>query len=154
MVALYVQSVDVVKTHHAAENGYRYSATFEIKLSGSAYTTILLNVLWNQDKKLVKGTTKTEIIITGAGLSISESGIGWAEVNDIPGEDAWIDYSKTIIRFSKRFALKLAVSPAVSTIPKLGDALKEMGATNNWRVEAEGYLQVTDRKGDLQVRIY
>jgi len=152
-----LSAFDIERDFHsdaAAANGFRYAATFQISLSGEGYTKILVNVLWNANKNLVKGTTNTETVITDAGLSILPSGIGWAEVNDIPGEDAWVDYSKRIIRFSKRFALKLAIAPAVSAIPKIGDALKDLGATNNWRVEAEGYLDVVTYKGDIKVTIY
>ena len=74
------------------ENGFRRAATFQITLAGEAYSKILVNVLWNEDRKLIKNSTNTETIITSVGLSISKSGIGWAEVNDIAGEDAWVSF--------------------------------------------------------------
>jgi hypothetical protein len=64
-----------------------------------------------------------------------------------------VEYSKRVIRFSKLLALKLAITPAVSAIPKIGEALKDLGATNNWRVGAEGYLDVVTYKGDIKVTI-
>jgi len=108
----------------------------------------------NEDRKLIKNSTNTETIITSAGLSISKSGIGWAEVNDIAGEDAWVSFHGRVIRFSKRFSLQLAVAPAVSAIPKVGESLKDIGATNNWRVEVEGFLDVVSYKGDIKTTIY
>ena len=153
MAALYMSAFDIERDYHTDENGFRYAASFQISLDGAAYTKILVNVLWNAEKKLIKGSTNTETSITSAGLSISPSGVGWAEVNDIPGEDAWVETKGRIIRFSKRFALKLAVSPAVSLIPKIGDALEKLGATNNWRVEVEGYLDVVSYQGNIQVVI-
>lgn len=105
MATSYMRSFEIERVYHTDENGFRHSATFQITLDGNAYTKILVNVLWNAKVNLMKNTTNTETVITSTGLSTSKSGIGWAEVSDIPGEDAWTDFSNRVIRFSKRFAM-------------------------------------------------
>jgi hypothetical protein len=154
MAATYMTAFDIERVYHSTENGFRHAATFQITLDGNAYSKILVNVLWNAKTSLLKNTTSTETVVTSAGLSIAKSGVGWVEVSDIPGEDAWIDFSKRVIRFSKRFAMQVPVSPAASVIPKIGDALEKIGATISCRVEVEGYLDVVSYQGDIKVTIY
>ena len=111
-------------------------------------------VSWNATKTLIKGSVNTETQITEAGVSIAKSGLGWAEVLELPGEDGWVEHNGRIIRFAKRFGLQVPVSPVLAGLPVVGETMKELGATMTWRVETEGMLDVVSYLGNLQMNIY
>ena len=140
--------------HPTSVGGFRYAANFEITLSGAAHAKLLLIVAWNATKTLAKGSTNTETKITGANVFLSKSGVGWSDVSDLPGEDAWVEHSDRVIRFTKRFALRVPVSPVLDGIPVVGEAVKDLGATTTWRVETEGFLDVVSYVGNLKTTIY
>jgi hypothetical protein len=154
MASLYMRSYEVERNFHPTESGYRYSADFKIYFGGAAYATVVLAVLWNEKKTLVPGTNRTTTTITGAGISMSKAGAGWAVVADIAGEDPWISYKNTVIRFRKRFTVELPIAPALSKIPVIGEVAKDLGATRTTRIEAEGYIDIISYIKDLQTTVY
>jgi hypothetical protein len=152
MTALYMQSYDVEKNFHAKEKGYRYAADFKIDFGGAAYATIVVTVLWNKEQKLIRGTTNTKSTVTDAAVSISKHGAGWAVVADIPGEEPWVSYKDTVIRFRKRFTVQL---PIITTlIPGVGEMITDLGASVTRRIEVEGYIDVISYVEDMRVEIY
>jgi hypothetical protein len=156
-MAVYITSYSVErKSIYPSEgSGFRYAADFNIKLAGSAYATIVLTLLWNAEKTLIPGTNRTETRITGAGLAMSKSGIGWAVIADVMGEEPWIQYNQsTVIQFRKRFTVELPTAPALSGIPKLGEIAKELGATTTTRIQVEGYFDVVSYISKLETKIY
>jgi flagellar basal body rod protein FlgF len=154
MATLYIASYSVERNFHPSESGYRYGADFRIDFAGAAYATIVLTVLWNEKKTLIPGTNRTTTTITGAGVSMSKSGAGWGAVADIPGEEAWIRYDNTVIRFRKRFTVELPLAPAASKIPVIGEIAKDLGATTTTRIEAEGYIDIVSYVENMQTTIY
>ena len=126
---LFLQSVSVARDSHPTVNGFQFTANFEATLSGAAHATILVVVSWNATKTLIKGSVNTETQITEAGVSIAKSGLGWAEVLELPGEDGWVEHNGRIIRFAKRFGLQVPVSPVLAGLPVVGETMKELGAT-------------------------
>lgn len=137
-----MRSYTVERNFHPqfVEKGYRYGADFKLDFVGAAYATIILTVLWNEDKKLVPGTTSTVTTITDATVAVSKSGISWAIVADIPGCDPWVSHNSTVIRFLKQFTVELPVAPALASIPILGKLAEELEATRTMRVKVEGFL--------------
>lgn len=157
MASLYMASYSVERKnlHPAEGSGFRYAVDFNINFGGAAYATVVLTLLWNAEKTLIPGTNRTEIKITGAGIAMSKSGMGWAVIADIAGDEPWVQYNQsTVIRFRKRFTVELPVSPALSGIPKLGDMVKELGATRTTRMEAEGYFDVVSYVSKLETKRY
>lgn len=96
MASLYLRSYDVERNFHPpfVDKGYRRAVDFKMDFVGTAYATIVLTLLWNEDKKLVSDTTRTETTVTDAAVVLSKEGIGWATVADIPGYDPWVSYKK------------------------------------------------------------
>lgn len=152
-----MRSYSVERNFHPAltDKGYRYGADFKIDFGGqAAYATIVLSLVWNADKKLIPGTTRTKITVTDANIVLSKEGIGWAAIADIPGYDPWVSYKNTIIRFRKQFSIEVPVAPALSLVPRVGELIDKMEPTRTMRIEAEGYLDVVSRIQDLQVKIF
>jgi hypothetical protein len=154
--SLFMHSYTVEREHfpELTEKGFRYGANFEIKFGGAAYTTIVLTVLWNQKKTLIAGTNQTETKVTDAGVSITKSGAGWAVVADIPGQEAWVDFHNTVIRFRKSFTLEVPISPAIAKIPVIGEMAKDLGATKTSRVEAEGSIDVVSYVSNMMTQVF
>lgn len=134
--------------------GYRHAADFKIDFVGMGIATVVLTLLWNESKTLVPGTNQTNTTIIDASMSISKSGTGWAVIGEIAGEEPWIDFKNTIIRFRKRFTVELPTAPALSQIPKLGDLAKELGATTTTRIQAEGVFDVVSYVNKMQSTVY
>lgn len=154
MASLHMRSYTVERNFHPTDSGYRYAADFKIDFAGAAYATIVLTVLWNEKKALVRGTNRTETTITGASIAMSKSGAGWAVVADIAGDDPWVSFKNTVVRFRKRFTVELPISPAISKVPVLGDMAKDLGATTTTRIEAEGYIDVVSYIEDIKTTVY
>lgn len=90
--SLHLHSYVVERELHSVNvSGFRYAANFEMILSGIAYAKVGLIVAWNAKKTLIAGSYNTETKITGANLFLTKFGLGWSEVADIPGEDAWVE---------------------------------------------------------------
>jgi hypothetical protein len=157
MAGMYVRSYTVERNFHPSfvEKGYRYGADFKIDFAGeAAYATIILTVLWNADKKLAPGTTRTETTITDAAVAVSKSGIGWAIIADIPGYDAWVSYKNTVIWFRKQFTAELPVAPALAAIPVIGKLAEELEATHTVRIEVEGYIDIISYVEDMRAKVF
>ena len=134
--------------------GFRHAADFTINFAGAAYATIVLTALWNEKKTLVRGSNHTETIITDAATSISKAGVGWAVVADIAGDEPWVEFKNTVIRFRRRFTVELPIAPAISKIPTIGEMAKDLGATTITRIEAEGIFDVLSYAGKLKTTVY
>ena len=156
MAFLYLRSYIVEPNLHPqfVDSGYRHAKDFKMDFVGASYATIVFTLLWNEDKKLVPGTTRTKTTVVGAAVALSKEGIGWATIADIAGDDPWVAYKNTVIRFRKRFTVELPVAPALSAVPVVGDLAKELGATRTMRIEVEGYFDVISEVKDLQARIF
>ena len=157
MASLYMQSYTVERNFHPpfVDKGYRYGADFKIDLAGQlAYATIVLSLLWNEDKRLIPGTTRTETKVTDVAIVLSKEGIGWAVIADIPGYEPWVSYKNTVIRFRKQFSVEVPVAPVVSAIPNVGELVDKLEAKRTMRMEAEGILDVVSYVKNLQVRIF
>lgn len=139
------------------DSGYRYTADFKVTLTGLAYTPLIVTVLWNEKKTLIPGTLQTSTSITGASLSLFKEGTGWASLADIPGEEVWISYRSTVIRFRKCFTLEVPLGAGISFIPrinKVGEMMKELGVTKTTRVEVQGTFDIISYLGDFQSTVY
>lgn len=156
MASLYLRSYEIERNFHppVVDNGYRYARDFKMDFVGAAYATIVLTLLWNEDKKLVPGTTRTETTVIGAAVALSKEGIGWAVIADIPGEDPWVTYKNTVIRFRKKFSVELPIAPALSAVPVVGGLAEKVGATRTMRIEVEGYFDIISEVKDLRSRIF
>lgn len=157
MASLYLHSYTVERNFHPdfIDRGYRYGADFKIDLGGTiGYATIVLSLLWNQDKKLISGTTRTETTVTDANIVLSKEGIGWAVIADILGYDPWVSYKNTIIRFRKQFSVEVPVAPVVSMIPKIGELIDKLEPKRTMRVEVEGYYDVVSQQRDMICKIF
>lgn len=154
MVTLFMSSYAVERNFHPTDHGYQYAASFKIDFAGAAYTTVVLTVLWNQKKTLVPGTTRTEAVVTGATVTISKSGSGWAVVADIAGDEPWVGFKNTVIRFRKSFTVELPIAPSLSKVPVLGEMAKDLGATTTTRIQADGVFDVVSYVESMQTTVY
>lgn len=154
MATLYMRSFEIERNFHPTDKGYQYAADLKIDFVGAAYATIVLTLLWNQKKTLVPGTTRTETVITDAATSMSKSGAGWAVVADIAGDEPWVSFKNTIIRFRRRFTVELPIAPALSKIPAIGEMAKDLGATTMTRIEAGGVFDVVSYVSQMQTTVY
>lgn len=155
MSSLYVRSHSIERSYHpsATQKGFRHTADFTIKFEGIAYTTLVLTVLWNQKNVLVRGTTRTQTTVTEATTTLSKSGGGWGVVAEIPGDEGWIEFKNTIIRFRKSFTLEVPIAPALAKVPVIGEMAKDLGATKTSRVEVEGHFDVISYLGGLKATV-
>lgn len=73
---------------------YRYAADYRIKFVDSnlmslAFQDVIITLLWNSEKKLLdKKSHFTINKVTDATILLEGSGMGWATIADIPGDDA------------------------------------------------------------------
>lgn len=156
MASLYLRSYTIEPNFHPqiVDNGYRYARDFKMDFAGAAYATIVLTLLWNEDKKLISGTIRTETKVVGAAVALSKEGIGWAVIADIPGEDPWVTYKNTVIRFRKKFSVELPIAPALSAVPLVGGLAEKVGATRTMRIQVEGVYDILSQVSGMETKIF
>lgn len=136
----YVVSLDGERDYHATEAvGFRYHFDLQFKLSGAAFKNIIGTVSWNQEKKLLPGTVRTETTITSASFAVYQAGIGWAKIDEIgQNDEAEVTFSQRVIQFQKRFLLEVPVNPVLEAVP----FLDKVDVTHNWVMEMHGVYDV------------
>ena len=99
------------------------------------------------DKKLIPGTNRITIKITGATVYVYQEGFGWDKINELGGSYLpEVTHTERIISFSKRFTLEVSTNPVLKAIPLLG----EVDGGNIWLAEVKGVYDVISGVGKAE----